>query len=239
MSNRFSTPIGSPLYPNAPYHYKDARLFLALFNPTEDSLKKVLPDPLRPSQMPLAGLMFGEMKCVEAGTFMESALLAQCIFDNQITKEEEVGVYFAHNYVDTDVAQAAGREIWGYPRKRAEIKLDMKKDTVQGTVVRDGNTLLKATCKLDEDGEWIDSGPNLNFKVIPSITGSGYDVAQLTAAYTTYDVKTGRSGDVNVEIKSGPRDDLSLIEIETPMIGLYFDVDITVPVGKVVGKIEV
>ncbi|MFX1369286.1 MAG: acetoacetate decarboxylase family protein, partial [Promethearchaeota archaeon] len=173
-----------------------------------------------------------------AGTFMESALLAQCIFDNQITKEEEVGVYFAHNYVDTDVAQAAGREIWGYPRKRAEIKLDMKKDTVQGTVVRDGNTLLKATCKLDEDGEWIDSGPNLNFKVIPSITGSGYDVAQLTAAYTTYDVKTGRSGDVAVEIRSGPRDDLSLIEIETPMIGLYFDVDITVPVGKVVGRIE-
>jgi acetoacetate decarboxylase len=238
MSNRFSTPIGSSLYPNAPYFYKDARLFLALFNPTEDSLKKMLPDPLRPSQMPLAGLMFGEMPCVEAGTFMEAGLLAQCMFDNQKTKEEEVGVYFAHNYVDTDVALAAGREIWGYPRKLADIKLKMKKDTVEGTVVRDGNTILKATCTLDEDGEWIDSGPNLNFKVIPSVTGSGYDLTQLTAAYLTYDTKTGRSGDVQFEIQSGPRDDLSVIEIETPMIGLYFDVDISLPVGEVVGEIK-
>jgi acetoacetate decarboxylase len=238
MSDRFSTPIGSPLYPNAPYLYRDARLFLALFNPTEESLKKVLPDPLRPSQMPLAGLMFGDMPCVEAGPFMESALLVQCIFDNQITKEEEVGVYFAHNYADTDVAVAAGREIWGYPRKLADINLKMKKDTVEGSAIRDGNTVLKATCKLDEDGEWIDSGPNLNFKVIPSVTGIGYDVAQLTAAYTTYDIKSGRSGDVEVEIQSGPKDDVSIIEIETPMIGLYFDVDITVPRGEVVGEIK-
>ena len=188
--------------------------------------------------MPLAGLMFGEQKCVETGTFMEAALLFQCIFDNKITKEEEVGVYFAHNYVDTDVALASGREIWGYPRKMAEIKLGMKKDTVEGRVIRDGNTILRATCTLDEDGEWIDSGPNLNFKVIPSVTGSGYEVAQLTAGYLTYDIKSGRSGDVQLEILSGPRDDLSLIEIETPMIGLYFDCDITVPEGKIVGKVK-
>jgi acetoacetate decarboxylase len=238
LEHHFTTPLGSPLFPKAPYHYKDARLFLALFNPTETSLEKMLRAPLRPSQMPLAGLMFGEQKCVETGTFMEAALLVQCMFDNAHTKEEEVGVYFAYNYVDSDVAQSAGREIWGYPRKQADIKLTVKGNTVEGTVVRDGITLLKASCKLEDDGEWIDSGPNINFKVIPNVTGTGYDVTQITAGYLTYDIKSGKSGEVEFEIRSGPRDDFSPVEIESPMLGLYFDCDITVPPGKVVGEVK-
>ncbi|NHI82851.1 MAG: hypothetical protein EAX81_00920 [Candidatus Thorarchaeota archaeon] len=238
LPNEFSTPLGSPLYPKAPYHYKDAKLFLALFNPTESSLKRMLREPLRPSQMPLAGMMFGEQRCVETGTFMEAAILVQCMFDNPDTNEEEVGVYFAHNYVDTDVAQSAGREIWGYPRKLAEIELSVKGDVVEGTVARHGITLLKASCILEDDGEWIDSGPNINFKVIPSVTGNGYDLAQITAGYLTYDIKCGKSGEVEFEIQNGPEDDFCSIEIEASMLGLYFDCDITVPPGRVVGEVK-
>ncbi|MHA2423953.1 MAG: acetoacetate decarboxylase family protein, partial [Candidatus Thorarchaeota archaeon] len=143
MGDKYSTPISSPLYPKAPYHYKDAKVFLALFYPPEGTLEKLLPSPLRPSSLPLAGVMFGEMPCVEAGPFMESAILAQCLYDDPDTGEQ-VGVHFSHNYVDTDVALASGREIWGYPRKLADISLKMKKDTVIGEVKRDGQTLLKA-----------------------------------------------------------------------------------------------
>ena len=188
--------------------------------------------------MPLAALMFGEMPCKETGTFMESALLVQCIFDNPETKEEEVGVYFAYGNVDTDVALTAGREIWGYPRRLADISLDWKKDTIVGKVVRDGTTIYKATCKMEDEGAWIDSGPNINAKVIPKASGDGYDVAVLTAAYLEYTIKNGRSGDVDIEINGGPRDDFSPVKIETPMIGQYFDCDIMVPNAKVVGKLK-
>ncbi|MGY5876232.1 MAG: acetoacetate decarboxylase family protein [Candidatus Thorarchaeota archaeon] len=237
MSERFTIPLSSPLFPKPPYHYVDAKIFLALFNPPEECIEKFLPEPLRPSQMPLAGIMTGEQPCKETGTFMESALLVQCLFDNPETNEEEVGVYFSHCYADTDVAIASGREFWGYPRKRADIKLNWEGDTITGTTVRDGTTLMKATCTLDDEGEWIDSGPNLNFKLIPSVTGEGLDLAQLTAAYLTYDVKNGRSGDVELEFKSGPNDDFRAIEIETPMIGLYFDTNILVPPGKVMANL--
>ncbi|TFG33841.1 hypothetical protein EU527_06320 [Candidatus Thorarchaeota archaeon] len=233
-----STPLLSPLYPGPPYHYVDAKIFLALFNPPEDSIQGLLPEPLRPSQMPLAGLLFAEQPCKEAGTFMESGMLVQCLFDNPETKEEEVGVYFAYNYVDTDVAQAAGREIWGYPRKRAEITLDLKKDTLVGSTRRDGVTILKATCNLEDDGEWIDSGPNINIKMIPSVTGKGYDLAAITAAYLKYTIKHGRSGEIEVELNNGPQDDFSKVKVESTMIGLYFDCDILVPEGKVVGTIK-
>ena len=238
MTKGKSTPILSPTYPMPPYHYVDAKLFLALFTPTEESLQALLPAPLRPSQMPLAGIMIGEMPCKETGTFMEAGLLAQCLFDNPETKEEEVGVYFAYNYANTDIAITSGREIWGYPRKLADISLDWKKDTITGTVVRDETTILKATCKMEDEGEWIDSGPNVNAKVIPSPSGEGYDLAVLTAAYLEYTVKNGRSGEVEFEVQSGPRDDLSPVKIEMPFIGLYFDTDILLPPARKIADLK-
>ncbi|MFW9768944.1 MAG: acetoacetate decarboxylase family protein [Candidatus Thorarchaeota archaeon] len=238
MTKAKSTPILSPTYPMPPYHYFNSRLFLAMFNPPEDAIQALLPPPLRPSQMPLAALMFGEMPCKETGTFMESGVLVQCIFDNPETKEEEVGVYFAYNYVNTEIAQVAGREIWGYPRKQAKISLNWRNDTITGKVVRDKTTIYKASCKMDEEGAWIDSGPNLNAKVIPSPSGEGYDQAVLTAAYLDYTIKNGRSGDVKIEINGGPNDDLSPVKIETPMIGQYFDCDMLVPPAKIVGDLK-
>ncbi|MFX0107332.1 MAG: acetoacetate decarboxylase family protein [Candidatus Hodarchaeota archaeon] len=237
MSDRYTTPLVSPLYPKPPYFYKDAKLFLALFNPTESSITELLPEPLRPSQLPLAGIMTAEQPCVETGTFMESALLVQCMFDNSETGEEEVGVYFAHVFTDTDVSIAAGREIWGYPRKLAEISLEWKGDTLVGKTVRNGNQILTAKCTFDEEGEWIDSGPNINVKRIPSVSGDGYDISVITATYLNYNIKNGRSGDVEIELTGGPDDNLGILDIESPMIGLYFDCDITVPLGTVVGKL--
>ena len=238
MTKGENIPLLSPTYPPPPYHYKDAKLFIAMFNPPEDAIQDLLPSPLRPSQMPLAALMFGKMPCKETGPFMESGLLVQCIFDNPETKEEEVGVYFAYGYVNTDVAITAGREIWGYPRKLADISLKWRKNTIVGKVVRDGTTIYKATCNMEDEGAWIDSGPNINAKVIPKASGDGYDVSVLTAAYLEYRIKNGRSGDVKIEINGGPHDDFSSVKIETPMIGQYFDCDILLPNAKVVGKLK-
>ena len=239
MANPYSTPFTDPIYKTPPpVHYKDAKIFLGLFFPTEDSFKKLLPAPLRPSEMKLAGLLFGEQPCVETGTFMESGILAQCFYDDPDTGQEEIGVHFPINYVDTDVALVMGREVWGYPRKLAEITMKWKKDTLVAETVRNGHTLMRAECTFTDEGEWIDSGPNINIKMIPSVTGKGHDLAVMTAAHLTYDVKNGRSGDVKLEINGGPNDDFSMVKIESEMIGLYFDCDIIVPQGKIIAKLD-
>ncbi len=238
MSERYSTPLASPLYPAPPYFYENAEIFLALFYPKEGVLEKLIPAPMKPPQMPLAGLMFGKQPCKQTGMFMESAVLVQCMFDNPDTGEEEVGVHFSHNYVDTDVALVSGREIWGYPRKLADISMEWKGDTLTAETKRDDTVLLRAECLFDDEGAWIDSGPNINVKLIPSVTGDGHDIAVLNAAHLAYDIKEGRSGEVNLVINSGPQDNLEMVEIESTMIGLFFDCDITVPVGKAIAKLE-
>jgi acetoacetate decarboxylase len=226
------------MYPRPPYHYKDAKVFLSLFYPPEGTLEKILPPSLRPSQMPLGAVMIGEMPCIETGTFNEAAVLLQCMFDNPTTKQEEVGVYFAYGYANTDVAITSGREIWGYPRKLADISMNWKKDRLEAQVVRDGVTLIKTGCTLNDEGAWIDSGPNINLKMIPNAGGKGYDIAVLNAAYLVYDIKNGRSGEVEIEFNNGPHDNFESISIESTMIGLYFDCDITVPEGNKIAKFK-
>lgn len=220
------------MYPSPPYHYDDAKIFLALFYSNEDSLSKILPEPLRPTDMYLAGVMFGEQPCRETGTFHESAILIQSLYEDENTGEEEVGVYFAFEWCDSDVALAAGREIWGYPRKLADIRMDWKGDELVCETMRNGETLLKTSCEFEDEGEWIDSGANLNVRRIPSSTRDGYDISEITAADLEYDIKTGRSGDVRIEISSGSHDNLKDIQIEGTMIGLVFDTDITIPAPK-------
>ncbi len=239
MVQVYSAPIASPLYPRPPYHYDGARLFLALFYAKEEAFKRILPSPLRSSDLRLMGLMFGEHPCRETGRFMESAVLVQCMYPNGQTEQESVGVFFSHNYCDSDVALAAGREIWGYSRKLADITMSLAGDTLTAQTVRDGVCLMRAQCTLTDEGEWIDSGPNLNIKLIPSVDGSGHDIAALTAAHLKYDILRGRSGEVNIQIQSGPRDDLDMIEIESPMIGLYFDLNIMLPLGQIVKVLDV
>ncbi|MHA1959693.1 MAG: acetoacetate decarboxylase family protein [Candidatus Thorarchaeota archaeon] len=234
MKEGYSVPLADPLYGQPPLHYVDAKVFLALFFATEESLEKILPHPLRPSEMRMAGLMFGEMPCKETGAFMESGLLVQCMFDNPDTGEDEIGVHFAHNYVDTDVALAMGREVWGYPRKLADISMKWKGDKLVGKTVRHGATLFKATCTFTDEGEWIDSGPNVNVKRIQNASGDGFDSSYISAADLKYDVKNGRSGEVEIEFQDGPHDKVTIVEMESPMIALYFDTDILVPKARVI-----
>jgi acetoacetate decarboxylase len=184
-------------------------------------------------------MMVGKMPCVEAGPFTEAALLVQCMYDDPDSGQDEVGVFFSHNYADTDVAITSGREIWGYPRKRADISMKWKGDLLTATVVRDGVTIMKASCNFVDEGAWIDSGPNINLKLIPSITGTDYDVALLNAAHLTYDIKNGRSGEVEIEFTNGPHDNFDAVKIESTMIGLYFDCDITVPLGRTISEFKV
>jgi acetoacetate decarboxylase len=110
MGDEFSTPFTSPFYPKPPLHYIDAKLFLALFNATEESLQKLLPESLRPTDMGLTAILHAYQPCKETGPFMESALLIQCIYENPDTGEEDVGLYFSNAFANTDVAIAVGRE---------------------------------------------------------------------------------------------------------------------------------
>ncbi|MEM2143165.1 MAG: acetoacetate decarboxylase family protein, partial [Candidatus Thorarchaeota archaeon] len=124
----------------------------------------------------------------------------------------------------------------GFPRKMARTEMEWDGDTLRARTIRNDAVIMSATCTFTDSGEWIDSGPAVNVKIMPSVTGEGNDIDVITIADLEYRIKSGRSGDVQVTIQGCPDDDMSMIHVESTMIGLYFDTDILVPPGRVIGR---
>jgi len=62
------------------------------------------------------------------GSYTESGMVIPCTF-----RGTEVN-FVAQMYLDDDPPIAAGREIWGFPKKYAHPKLEIVKDTLTGTL---------------------------------------------------------------------------------------------------------
>jgi len=72
------------------------------------------------------------------GSFSEAAIYVQ------VRHGELEGDYEPFLYVDSHVPLTAGREIWGFQKKMAEIGLFNEYEAVRGQVNRLGHQILKA-----------------------------------------------------------------------------------------------
>ena len=129
----YSMPRQCGLYPPPPIEYKNARALALVFQCVPNMKKNYLPTELEPIESSLDTLIVLEYPNTSIGPYNEAILLLSCTYQNK------PGVYVYSIYVDDDVALAAGREIWGIPKKMAEINLSkIKKNKINGTITRKG-----------------------------------------------------------------------------------------------------
>ena len=91
-------------------------------------------------------------------------------------------------YLDDDPPIAAGREIWGFPKKYAHPKLEIVKDTLTGTLEYAGQLVAMGTMGYKHEamagnGERTLatlSKTQINLKLIPGVDGRA-EVCQLVA----------------------------------------------------------
>ena len=91
--------------------------------------------------------------------------------------KEVVGTYTAYMFVTSDAAMAAAREVFGYPKKLAEIDYVEDGNTFRGRVVRGGTELINVAGETDDrtslDIPEVFAGPRILLKVIPRADGPG------------------------------------------------------------------
>jgi acetoacetate decarboxylase len=83
--------------------------------------------------------------------------------------------YIPHIVVNSDIPMAAGREIWGYPKKFAHITLEKEGDLIVGTMERPrGNRVCTGVVRPEKPLQIVETGkiPGLSLRVIPSPDGS-------------------------------------------------------------------
>ncbi|MFX1452807.1 MAG: acetoacetate decarboxylase family protein, partial [Promethearchaeota archaeon] len=163
--------------------FYDAEILTINWETKPEIIKKLLPKPLKPTNTPIATAFVANYPKTNFGiSYLESALSIACKY-----KDEE-GVYILAMPVDNDMAMAAGREVYGYPKKMGKIYLNRNKNGIIGWTERHGIRFMEIKANLIRklSTEEIQNVMNLsgvknskmvvyNYKHFPSPEGNGFD----------------------------------------------------------------
>jgi acetoacetate decarboxylase len=187
-SENYSIPFQCGLYPPPPYYYNNIRALNIRFRCPIDIKQKFLPYELKPTQNPDAFIII-EYPESTIGSYNEVIIVLSCKY------KDKPGSYLANLYVDDDVAFAAGREIWGYPKKMGKIKLSHVVDnTISGSLSRKGIELFDTEVELDKNVTQVDfnqlnenKSPAYTLKLIPDVADNKKPlIRQLTVNYDNF-----------------------------------------------------
>jgi acetoacetate decarboxylase len=174
------------------------------------------------------------------GVYGESAIQIPAVHEASGT----AGAYSPLLFVESDGAVAAGREIYGQPKKGATITLAPEGDLLVGRVTRNGIDVLTATMPYKQrqataaDLEAHASfRTNLNLKVVPSVDGEGAAVAELTAR-TLEDVVVHEAwrGPGTVELRPNAQAPVHLLPVRDVVEAFHWRVDFTLAYGRVLER---
>jgi acetoacetate decarboxylase len=231
----FGIPSDAPLYGKPPYYYRDLERMVISYETDAEAVANVLPEGLEVPDTATAALIFVNYPFSTLGPYLETILTVGCLWEGQMTS------LVAHIVVDTDPPQAAGREIWGFPKKIAHITMDMEADLVIGTMERPtGNRICTAVMRPEvpvETSTPARSGPGgMSLRVIPATDGSSDPaLMELIETKGSTEVKAAYTGQGFAEYPSkstlDPWHRFPVIKV----LGARYEVaDMVLPGGKVI-----
>jgi len=224
-----SIPVQAPLYPEPPYRYPGARGILIVYETDRSSIEKVLPDVLEVGDMPLAFLGVMEYpECEPLGPYNEAYIMVQA-------KCGDVSAWFnPFMWVTTEEALTAGREIWGFPKKMAGIKVVQEEERVTGTVERKGVKFIEAVVEPSAPLEMPFEASILTFKQMLKGDGSGLDVKKVLLTTNPLQIKKMMGGEGRIKFAKSKEDPVYILEPKKLAASVYVEYDMTLPYGRII-----
>ena len=233
-ANAFAMPYTSPAFPRGPYRFRDREYLIIKYRTDPDALRAVIPEPL---EFVDALVKFEFIRMPDSTGFGDYTESGQVI----PVKFQGVAGNYAHAmYLDDEPPIAAGRELWGFPKKLATPALRTEIDTLVGTLDYGKLCIAKATMGYKYypagSAEIISglSQPNFLLKIIPHVDGTAR-ICELVRYYSTQvTLKGAWTGPGSLELHPhalAPVSDLPVLKIES---ALHFIVDMTLDLGEVV-----
>ncbi|MFW9825435.1 MAG: acetoacetate decarboxylase family protein [Candidatus Thorarchaeota archaeon] len=235
----YSMPRQNGLFPPPPIEYKNARALLLVFQCAKNIKKSYLPPELNSIENGFDNFLVLEYPETSIGPYNEALILLNCSYKNK------PGVFVFSIYVNDDVALTAGREIWGIPKKLAEIVLSqIKGNNIQGKVTRKGVTILDVSAEIMEEEPGLDPKgmfenlPFYNLKLIPDIANNDKPaLRQLTETVLKIGDVHKQNGAISKYIKINPSQyDMSYELVKKANLdlgGFYVEYDFILPNGRI------
>lgn len=236
MYNAFDMPAPRWLssYPSAPYHFKDREYLIITYRTDEALLQELLPHPLKLID---PYVKFEFIRMPDSSGFGDYTEAGQVV---TVSCLDEIGSFTLSMFLDDQSPIAAGREIWGFPKKLAKPSMTVDMDTLVGTLKYGSVQIATGTMgykhrKLSTDliQDTLNQ-PVYLLKNIPDVSGKPL-VNQLTKTYLQdVHVKEAWEGPGALELHPhalAPIASLPIIEI---ISAVHFVSDLTLPYGEVV-----
>ncbi|WP_217362271.1 acetoacetate decarboxylase family protein [Cohnella herbarum] len=233
----FSTPIDNPLIPRFPVQFRKNEILTVLYRTDRAAIERILPDPLEAVD-DLVIVHFYHMTDAEwFGNYYESAIQVQV----RLKGTDILGAYSPYLYLGNDGAIAAGREIYGQPKKSGNPSIKFVDDLIVGKVERNGIDIITGTMaykqRRSSREEMLSAIPfttNINLKIIPHIDGTPA-IHQLTArTFSNLVVHECWRGPATMEIRPNAQAPVHNLPVREMMDGYYWVCDFDLPMGEVI-----
>jgi len=239
-----SMPVASPAYPRGPYRFVDREYFIITYESDPEAIREALPEPLEPDGSNTVLYEFIRMPDSSGfGDYTESGIVIPALY-----KGEHVN-FTAQMYLDCDPPIAAGREIWGFPKKLASPRLGIVHDTMTGRLEYAGQPVAIATMAYKhrnlnhcpDHAEQCDyhaiedklGKTQVNLKLIPDVDGS-LAIAQLVAYnLTDIQVKGGWVSPARLHLIPHANAPVADLPVRRIVEGRHFIADLSLPYGRV------
>jgi acetoacetate decarboxylase len=231
-----SMPLAGPSYPKGPYRFIDREYMVISYETDAEIIREQLPEPLEPIEQPVVHYEWIKMPDSSGfGSYTESGMVIPCRYHG-----EEMN-FVAQMYLDDDPPIAAGREIWGFPKKYAHPKLEVVKDTLTGTLEYAGQQVAVGTMGYKHEtmaGNGVRTTATLsktqvNLKFIPGVDGEPA-LAQLVAYnLTDISVKGSWIGPGRLHLIPHVNAPVADLPVRRIVGAHHFIADLTLPYGRV------
>lgn len=230
----FAMPINSPAYPRGPYRFINREFLTITYETDIDLLREIVPEPLEVIE-PLVQFEFIRMPdSTGFGDYTESGQVIP------VRYQGKVGSYTHAMYLDDLAPIAAGREIWGYPKKLAQPKLQVVNDTVLGTL--DYGPCRIATATMGYKYEELDlkiitnalNTPIYLLKIIPRVDGTTQICELVEINLTEVHVKGAWAGPAQLELAHHALAPVASLPIHRIVKAVHLITDLTLPYGRVI-----
>jgi acetoacetate decarboxylase len=229
--------------------FYDAEMLTVYFETKPEIVQRLLPPPLKPAKDPFGAAFVAHYPRTSFGvTYLESALFLLAEYNG-----EEGGFCLAMP-VTSDMALILGREVFGYPKKIAQIGMKREGTSVEGWTERHGCRFFEVKTRLtgrfnteaaqEKLSERMSSPSAMdqvayNFKFFGSPSRDGFDYnPRLVREVVEFRPKTMEFGEAELTFRSSDHDFWGDVEVVQVLGAVYTVGDNTMLPGQVVAETD-
>ena len=232
--NAFAMPLTSPSFPPGPYRFINREYLIITYRTDPEALEAVVPEPLK---IAAPHVKYEFIRMPDSSGFGDYTESGQVI---PVTFQGKSGGYVHSMFLDDEAPIAAGREIWGFPKKLANVSFKVETDTLLGTL--DYGRIRIATGTMGYKYKALDTTaiaramvePGFLLKIVPHVDCTPR-ICELVRYYLEdVTVKGAWTGPAGLELAHHALAPLAELPVLEVVSATHFVADLTLGLGEVV-----